>query len=258
MRNDPALSSHPTPTDLHLSCAGDLRPGCRWSLAKMEQRGTVISHTPSLRQRTCWLAQPSPCLLKSVLPSYFRGDTLSFGCLFSSQATHPCFHCLYFSLSFSLTRRSVFSHAGLLPPVLSFLCWGMESSCALRKASLNCCQFCSIPLFLRTVSQGISSNNSLNSQKFTLLKFRVLTLLLPGLCSSKTCTQLGHSHYSPDCLQSSSMIFSTLVSTRFSNTVLLIGLSNILTRKISSPVFFPVWMVEIPYQAESLWVWHLL
>ena len=34
----------------------------------------------------------------------------------------------------------------------------MESSCALRKASLKRCQLYSVPLSLRTVSQGISSN----------------------------------------------------------------------------------------------------
>jgi len=80
--------------------------------------------------------------------------------LYCSQATYPCFLCLCFSFfSLTFTGRSLLSHADILPPLLDFLCWGMESSCALRKVSLKSCQFCFVPMSLRTVSQGISSNN---------------------------------------------------------------------------------------------------
>ena len=53
----------------------------------------------------------------------------------------------------------------------------MESSCALRKASLKICQLCSTPLSLKTVSQG----GLLKSWKLTFLKFSILMLLL--VCS---------------------------------------------------------------------------
>jgi len=87
--------------------------------------------------------------------------------LYSSLATHLCFYCLYFlSFSLGLTSRSLLSHAGFLPPLPDFLLWAMESSCAFRNMFLKCCQLCSVPLSLRKASQGISSSNSLNSQKF--------------------------------------------------------------------------------------------
>ena len=61
--------------------------------------------------------------------------------------------------------------------LIFFLCWVMESSCTLRKVYLKSCQLCLTPTSLRTASQGISSNNSLKSWNFVLLKFRVLTPL---------------------------------------------------------------------------------
>lgn len=42
---------------------------------------------------------------------------------YSSQATPPCFHCLYFSFfSHCLISRSLLSHAVFLPPLIDFLC----------------------------------------------------------------------------------------------------------------------------------------
>ncbi|KAK4811189.1 hypothetical protein QYF61_019820 [Mycteria americana] len=74
----------------------------------------------------------------------------------SLQALDACpsfyFLCISF-LHFSLTRRSLLSHAGLLPSLPDFLHMGIESSCALRKMSLSC-QLCSSSLSLRAISQG--------------------------------------------------------------------------------------------------------
>ncbi|KAK4815525.1 hypothetical protein QYF61_003217 [Mycteria americana] len=63
---------------------------------------------------------------------------------------------------------------------------GIESSCALWKASLKICQLCSAPLSLRAVSQGVLLTNSLNSWNFAFLKFRVLTLLFTCPTSFRT------------------------------------------------------------------------
>jgi len=80
-------------------------------------------------------------------------------------------------LSLTPTSRDLPSHASFLPPLLDFLSWRLESSCTLRKVSLKSCHLCSVPLSLRTTSQGISPNYSLSTLKFALLKFRVLTAL---------------------------------------------------------------------------------
>ncbi|KAK4830752.1 hypothetical protein QYF61_013241 [Mycteria americana] len=107
--------------------------------------------------------------------------------LYSSQDTCPCFHCLCISfLLFSLTSRSRLSHASLLPSLPDFLHLGIESSCALWKASLKICQLCSATLSLRTVSQGVLLTKSLKSWKFAFLKFRVLTILLTCPISLRT------------------------------------------------------------------------
>ncbi|KAK4832304.1 LOW QUALITY PROTEIN: hypothetical protein QYF61_021703, partial [Mycteria americana] len=99
--------------------------------------------------------------------------------LYSSWDTCPCFRCLCISfLLFSLTSMSSLIHASLLPSFPGFLHLGIESSCALWKASLNICQLCSAPLSLRTVSQG--------SWKFAFLKFKVLTILLACPISLRT------------------------------------------------------------------------
>ena len=84
--------------------------------------------------------------------------------------------CVFF-LAFSLISRSLLSYASSLLPLLNFSYWRMETSCALRKVPLKNCQLCFTPLFLRTVPQEISSSNSLNNWNFTLLEFRMLTLL---------------------------------------------------------------------------------
>lgn len=69
--------------------------------------------------------------------------------LYSSHHSCPCFHCLYiFFLHFSLISRSRFSHAGLLPPLPDLLHLGMESSCVLKKASLQICQLLPLPTIL--------------------------------------------------------------------------------------------------------------
>jgi len=73
--------------------------------------------------------------------------------LYSSQAIRPCFHYLYFFfLPFSLTSRSLFSHAGFLPPLLVFLYREMESKFSLRKVCLKNCLLSSVLMSLRTVS----------------------------------------------------------------------------------------------------------
>ncbi|KAK4823689.1 hypothetical protein QYF61_005755 [Mycteria americana] len=53
-----------------------------------------------------------------------------------------------------LTSRSRLSHGSLLPSFPDFLHLGIESSCALWKASLKICQLCSAPLSPKAVSQG--------------------------------------------------------------------------------------------------------
>jgi len=69
------------------------------------------------------------------------------------------------------------SHDGCLPPLLDCFCWGMEGRCALRRVSLTSYQLCSVPMPLRTASQGIPFCSSLSNRKFALLKHRVLALL---------------------------------------------------------------------------------
>lgn len=50
-----------------------------------------------------------------------------------------------------------------LSPLLDFLWCGMESFSVLRKLFLKSFQLRFVPVFLRTVSEGISCNNTLNS-----------------------------------------------------------------------------------------------
>jgi len=74
--------------------------------------------------------------------------------LYSSQRTCASFHCpCIFFLLFSLSSRSQFRHASLLPFFPDFWYLEMESFCELRKASLKICQLYSSPLSLRAVSQ---------------------------------------------------------------------------------------------------------
>ena len=114
----------------------------------------------------CALAILIPCLQVQMASLYF------------SHVTLPCFQSLYIPFfAFSLPSRSFLSHASFVPPLPAFLFRGTESSCALRKASLKSSQLSSTSLSLRTASHGILANNSLNSLKFTLPKYRVLTTL---------------------------------------------------------------------------------
>lgn len=157
--------------------------------------------------RSCWVLEPSPSPLLPFLPSYLSwrytllhlsslGNIpveflflifhiltgfnsicalpflisslcVQMAFLYSSQATLLLF-CLCISiLSLSSTSKSLLSHVGFLSLLLDFLCWRIESSCALREVALKSCQLCSGPLFRRTVCQEISSNNSLHSLKFS-------------------------------------------------------------------------------------------
>lgn len=92
-----------------------------------------------------------------------------------TQDTCRWFHCLCISfLHFSLTRKSLLSHAGLQPSLPNFLPGEIESFRYLGKISLNSHHFYSSSLSPRAVFQGGLSTNSLNNWKFALLTFRVL------------------------------------------------------------------------------------
>lgn len=84
--------------------------------------------------------------------------------------------CIFFLLN--LRSRSLLRHAIFWPAQQDFLHIMMVSSCAIRKVALKCCQFWAAHMSLRTVSQGISFTNSLNTLTFYFLMFRVLTILL--------------------------------------------------------------------------------
>lgn len=76
--------------------------------------------------------------------------------------------------------------ATLLPSLPCFLNIRMNSSCALRKMSLNSFQLSSAPLSLRAVSQGVPSTNYLSNWKFALWRFMVLTVHFTLPISLKT------------------------------------------------------------------------
>ncbi|KAK4815922.1 LOW QUALITY PROTEIN: hypothetical protein QYF61_010179 [Mycteria americana] len=125
----------------------------------------------------------SSCALAFLTPSLHKRAAS----LYSSRVTCPCFHCLCSSLLlFSLTSMFRLSHAGLFPSMPDCLHMGTESSCALWRASLKICQLCSVPLSLRTASQGVLPTSSLKSGKFAFLKFRVLTIFLTCPISLRT------------------------------------------------------------------------
>jgi len=189
-------SSGTVPAAPQLSWAGISRPGCNTTDGTLwgenrEGQPSPLSSSPSV----FWCRPGHTC------PSRLQEPTKYYCCCYSSHpflgsvpfvpwlsrshfyqsGWHLCvdpwphiYSLCTFSLSLSLTSKSLLTHASFLPFLLDFINWGMESSCELRKASLKCCQFCSIPLSLRTASQGISSKNNLN---FSLLKLRILTLL---------------------------------------------------------------------------------
>lgn len=168
-------------------------------------------------------------------------------------------------LSISLTSSSLLTYTAFLPLLLVFLYWGTESCCIFRMASLMGYQLCSGSLHLRRASQEISFSDSLNSLKFVLLKFRVLTL--PGPSSSRSQTLQNVLLIKPKLtpILTSLLISSALVSTRFRN-ISLFGLSDTWTSKLSPGLLaahwiaYPadIWVVEIPHQDESLQVQHLL
>ena len=125
----------------------------------------VVFHIPCQVQLHLLLGFPKPISTHmDNSPVFLPGHTTVFP---------PSIH---FPL-FSLSCRSLHSHNGRLPFLLDCFCWGMESRCALRRVSLKSCQLCSVPVPLRTVSQGIPLSSSLSSWMFALLKHRVLALL---------------------------------------------------------------------------------
>jgi len=130
-----------------------------------------------------------------------------------------------------LTSWSLPSHDGFPPSLPVFLVWGMEITCALRKASSKSSQLCSTPLSLRTASQEISSSNSLNSLKFT-----VLTQLFARLTFLKITNSLRARLLQPRLtpILMSLMISSALVNIRSSNISPLVDLPNTWTKKLSS------------------------
>lgn len=146
--------------------------------------------------------------------------------LYSSQAIHPQFHCLFISFVFlNLTSRFLLSHTVFLPSLLD-LHMGMETTQVLRKVSLKFYQLCSVLLSLQTTSQEISSNNSSNSWKFPLLKFRVLSLLFvrPVFLKMTNTTRAGLLHPRLSPVLTYLMSSSTLVTARHSNASTLDGI----------------------------------
>lgn len=130
----------------------------------------------------------------------------------------------------NLISTSLLSHAVFLPLLLVILCWGMESCFAFRKVSLKSFQFCSVPMSIRTDSQRIWSNNSLNNKKLIISKswvwhrlhrhsFNGSVLLIPRSHSptrkikeNTTCTPDPFNIFPRD-VKSSSIFFNFLVTT---------------------------------------------
>ena len=95
----------------------------------------------------------------------------------------------------------------------------MESRHALRRVSLKSCQLCSVPMPLRTCSQGIPLSSFLSSWKFALLKHRVLALLFarPAFFKITNSTKAWSLQPRLPPILTSLMLSSALVSTRSSN-----------------------------------------
>ena len=127
-----------------------------------------------------------------------------------------------------MPSRSLLNHASFLPPLPAFLFRGTESSCALRKASLKSSQLSLTSLSLRTASHGILANNSLNSLKFTLPKYRVLTPLFARPTWLKITNLTWAWSLQPRLPPTLTplMISSALVSSRSSNASPLVGQSK--------------------------------
>lgn len=92
--------------------------------------------------------------------------------------------------SFWPAGPSWISHAGFLPPVFLKLRHG--ELLRTQKIVLTHCQLRTSPLSQKTASHRISFSNFLNSQKFALSEFRVLTMLfLHGPYSSRSQTHMS-------------------------------------------------------------------
>lgn len=88
--------------------------------------------------------------------------------------SHLSFHCLYISL----LSQQVFVQPCQFPSSSTwFLMLGDRELLCFQKVFPKSCQLCSIPISLRTASQGIPSSNLFKRWKFTFLNFSVLTLL---------------------------------------------------------------------------------
>lgn len=104
--------------------------------------------------------------------------------------------------------------------VLQALCWGIESFYALRKVSFKSSQLYPIPMPLGRASPDSSSNNFLNSQNLSLLKFRVLTQHIgrPTFLEITNSTKAWSLQSKLPLIVISLMISSALVSTRSRKT----------------------------------------
>lgn len=147
----------------------------------------------------------------------------------------------------------------------------IKSSRALRKMSLKNCHLCFTPLSLRTIFQRVSI--MLNNWNFTLLKFRVLTLLFTWSIFLKIMNFLGT--WSLQCrappIWACPISSSVLMSKKSINASLLTTLSCGLINNIwcIQRVFWPAYsllscfpgdasVTEVPQQGQSLQLWWML
>ena len=122
---------------------------------------------------------------------------------------------------------SLLGHASFLPPLPAFSFRGTESSCTLRRALLKS-SLSSTSLSLRTASQRILANNSLNSLKFTIPNYRVLTPLFVRSAFLEIMNSTSAWSLQPRLPPALTplMISSALVSSRSSNASPLVGQSK--------------------------------
>ena len=154
---------------------------CCYLCCSFQEGGELDFHFPiDVHTETFLTFLCAPCQSSSIWALAFLTPSLHSlaASQYSSQVTCPSFHCLciLFLLS-SLTSRSQFRHACLLPSFPDFLHQEMENSCALKKASLKACQICSTPLSLRTDSQEVLWTKLLKSWHLAFLKLSFLILL---------------------------------------------------------------------------------
>ena len=139
----------------------------------------------------------------------------------------------------------------------------------LRRMSLKSYQLCSVPMPLRTVSQGIPISSSLSRWNFALLKHRVLTLLFarPAFFKITNYTKAWSLQPRLPPVLTSLMLSSALVSTRSCKTSARVGPSIYLDQEVildrlkESPglsatrhatILTDIRVVEIPDQDKSL------